>query len=335
MVPNAVSLDIIIVNTNTGPELRRCLASIPPSQPRDSYVLNRVVVVDNASTDGSLDGLVCPDLPLHIICNQTNRGFAAASNQGAASSEADYLLFLNPDTRLLPDTLARSVAFMNAPEHSRIGILGVQMLEDDGHVARSCARFPTTGRFVAKMFGLNKLFPRIFPDHFYREWDHSDSRYVDQVIGAYFFIRRSIFTAAGNFDERFFLYFEEVDLSLKALREGWSTYYLATVQCYHSGGAATNKMKAKRLFHVLRSRILFAFKHFGMISAWTLLLATMFVEPVSRTVQAIARVSFKEVGEVARGYFRLWGELPRILRSRYLRAAQPWQVTLEALPEKK
>jgi N-acetylglucosaminyl-diphospho-decaprenol L-rhamnosyltransferase len=329
------SLDIIIVNFNTGPQVRQCLSSICASRQDGIYALSRVVVVDNASRDGSLDDLAYPDLPLQIIRNSSNRGFAAASNQGAAGSEADYLLFLNPDTRLLPDTLARSVEWMNAADNARVGILGVQMLEDNGHVARSCARFPTTGRFIAKMFGLNKLFPRIFPDHFYREWDHTDSRYVDQVIGAYFFIRRSVFEWAGRFDERFFLYFEEVDLSLKALRAGWLTYYLASVQCYHSGGAATNQIKAQRLFHVLRSRILFAFKYFGVMSAMTLLVATMLIEPVSRMVQAAARGSMTEMREVLHAYYLLWGELPRILRSRYLRTAQPVQMGLEVLPGKK
>lgn len=329
------SLDIVIVNFNTGPQVRQCLSSIVASQSQGSFVLNRVVIVDNASHDGSLDNLIYPDLPLRIIPNNTNRGFAAASNQGAAGSEADYLLFLNPDARLLPDTLAKSVAWMNDPEHSHVGILGVQMLEDNGHVARCCARFPTTGRFIAKMLGLNKLFPRIFPDHFYLEWDHCDSRYVDQVIGAYFFVRHSIFKAEGGFDERFFLYFEEVDLSLKALRAGWRTYYLATVQCYHSGGAATNQIKAQRLFHVLRSRILFAFKYFGVMSAVTLTVATMLIEPLSRTAQAAGRGSAKGIGEVFHGYWLLWRELPGILRSRYLRTAQPVQVSLETLAEKK
>lgn len=333
MTPSAVSLDIIIVNTNTGPELRQCLSSICLCQPNGLYILGRVVVVDNASSDGSLDGLDYPAIPLQIIRNSTNRGFAAASNQGASGSDADYLLFLNPDTRLLPDTLAKSVAWMNAPENSRTGILGVQMLEDDGRVNRSCARFPTTGRFISKMFGLNKLFSGIFPDHFYVEWDHSDSRYVDQVIGAYFFIRRSIFKAAGGFDERFYLYFEEVDMSINALRDGWRTYYLATAQCYHSGGAATSKMKPQRLFHVLRSRILYAFKHFGMASTITLLLATMFIEPISRLLQAMARASWTGMGEMIHGYSLLWRELPRILRSRYLRAAQPLQVSLKPAGE--
>lgn len=329
------SLDIIIVNFNTGPQVRQCLSSIRTSQRDDTYALNRVVVVDNASSDGSLNDLVYPDLPLQIIRNSNNRGFAAASNQGAAGSDAEYLLFLNPDTRLLPDTLARSVVWMNAPENARVGILGVQMLEDDGGIARSCARFPTTGRFLAKMFGLNKLFPKVFPDHFYVEWDHKDSRHVDQVIGAYFFIRHSIFKWAGGFDERFFLYFEEVDLSLKALRAGWLTYYLASVQCYHSGGAATNQIKAQRLFHVLRSRILFAFKYFGVGSAVVLLLATMLIEPISRMLQAAARGSMSGMREVLQGYWLLWRELPRMLRSRYLRTVQPVRVSWEAVAEKK
>jgi N-acetylglucosaminyl-diphospho-decaprenol L-rhamnosyltransferase len=323
------TIDVILVNWNTGRQILECLLSLSRAT-QDSYLLGRVIIVDNASTDNSASGLYCPGLPLSIIQNRSNRGFAAACNQGAAGSAADYLLFLNPDTKLLPSTLTKSVECMAKPENSGIGILGVQLLDERGEVSRSCARFPTITSFVSKMLGLNRLFPRLFPDHFYLETDHLQSQHVDQVMGAYFFVRNALFREADGFDERFFVYFEEVDFSVRAREAGWSTYYLATAQCYHFGcGRSPDDVKAGRLFYSLQSRIFYGFKNFRTISAITLLLATLFIEPISRLGQAIVRGSMSQAKEVALAYFLVWQALPRILTSQYLRKTETLKLNVE------
>ncbi|MFI5057712.1 MAG: glycosyltransferase family 2 protein [Candidatus Acidiferrales bacterium] len=311
-------MDVIIVNWNAGQQLRECLVALSGAR-RDGYMLGRVVVVDNASTDGSISGLNFPALPLSIIQNRSNRGFAAACNQAAAGSDADYLLFLNPDTKILSDTLAKSVQFMESPENSRTGIVGVQLLDENGAVRRHCSRFLATRYFIYMMLGLHRLFPARFPHLMYDEWDHLQSRRIEHVMGAYFFIRHSLFKEVGGFDERFFVYFEDVDLSLRAAQAGWYSYYLAEAQCYHACGGSSEQVKARRLFYILQSRILYGFKNFGIVSAVTLLLATLLIEPVSRLVQAIFRGSLAQIREVFLGYLLLWRALPRILGSDYLR----------------
>ncbi|MDP9366947.1 MAG: glycosyltransferase, partial [Chloroflexota bacterium] len=130
---------------------------------RHSFALNRVVVVDNGSRDGSAEGLGDFPLPLTLICNRENRGFAAACNQGARESDADYLLFLNPDVRLYPDSLTRPIRFMVEPANARIGICGIQLVDESGRVDRSCARFPTLRMFVGKMLGLTRWLPGSSP----------------------------------------------------------------------------------------------------------------------------------------------------------------------------
>src|SRR5204863_87072 len=115
---------------------------------------------------------------------------------------ADYILFLNPDTRLLQGALAKSVTFMEQPQSQRFGIVGIQLLDADGRIARSCARFPTSGRFFSKMLGLDAILPAVFPPHFMVEWDHGHDREVDQVMGAFFLVRRSVYEALSGFDER-------------------------------------------------------------------------------------------------------------------------------------
>ncbi|MCL5779521.1 MAG: glycosyltransferase family 2 protein [Firmicutes bacterium] len=309
------SIDIVIVNWNAGKQLYNCLKSITATN-QDDYELNRVVVVDNASTDGSADGLGDLRLPLTLIRNSENRGFAAACNQGAKNGEADYLLFLNPDTRLFENSLVVPIRFMERPDNRNVGIVGIQLVDESGQVCRTCARFPTPGRFFSKMLGLDRLFPRVFPSHFMSEWDHGETREVDQVIGAFFLVRRQIFESLSGFDERFFVYFEEVDFSYRAFQKGWKTVYLADAQAYHKGGGTSEQVKATRLFYSLRSRILYGYKHFSWLSATLLLLGTLFLEPFSRIALAIARGSVKQIMETLAGYMRLWLNLPSLLFGR-------------------
>jgi GT2 family glycosyltransferase len=305
-------VDIIIVNWNTRDALRECLMSIAQSVQED-WLLNRVVIVDNASTDGSADHLDGLGLPLEVIRNTENRGFAAACNQGAQGTTAEYLLFLNPDTKLVPEAITKSIACMTRTEQKEIGILGIQLIAEDGTISRTCARFPAPSMFLTKMLGLNRLLRRYFPEHFYTEWDHASSRIVEQVMGAYFLVRNPLFKKLGGFDERFFVYFEEVDFSLRAKYAGWDTYFLASAQCYHRGGGSSDQVKARRLYYSLQSRLFYAFKHFGRGQTAVLILATLFIEPFSRIIQGIISASPKRVWEVLHGYALLYLAMPRIL----------------------
>jgi GT2 family glycosyltransferase len=305
-------VDIIIVNWNTRDALRECLRSIAQSA-QDGWLLNRVVIVDNASTDSSADHLDGLGLPLEVIRNTENRGFAAACNQGAQGATAEYLLFLNPDTKLVPEAITKSIACMSATEQKEIGILGIQLIDEDGNISRTCARFPAPSMFLTKMLGLNRLLRRYFPEHFYTEWDHKSSRIVEQVMGAYFLVRNSLFRKLGGFDERFFVYFEEVDFSLRAKYAGWDTYFLASVQCYHRGGGSSDQVKARRLYYSLQSRLFYAFKHFGRTQTAVLVLATLFIEPFSRIIQGLISASPKRIWEVLHGYALLYMAMPRIL----------------------
>src|SRR5262249_6870208 len=151
-----------------------------------------VVVVDNASTDHSLAGLEALGLPLRVLCNSQNRGFAAACNQGAARSNADYVLFLNPDTQLSEQSLATAVRFMESDRAGPVGLCGGRMMEEDASPADSCSRFPSLVSAFANMIGLDLLLPRWFPSQKLSAAETALSRPVDQVIGAFFLVRRSL-----------------------------------------------------------------------------------------------------------------------------------------------
>ncbi len=308
------AVDIIIVNWNAGRQLRDCLQSII-AVGKDVFELKRVVVVDNASRDGSADGLDSLEPPLSVVRNKENRGFGAACNQGAAGSVADYLLFLNPDVRLYENSLIEPLTFMERPENRDIGIAGIQLIDDTGKVSRTCARFPTPKTYLHKMLGLDRLLPTRFPDYFMTDWDHAESREVDHVIGAFFLVRRSVFEALGGFDEHFFVYLEDLDFSLRARGAGWRSFYLAEARAYHKGGGTSEQVKATRLFYSLRSRILYGYKHFSWASATGLMLGTLLLEPLARLALGAARRSGKGIFETIKGYSMLWSAVPALLQA--------------------
>ena len=315
------SLDIIIVNWNSGRHLNRCLESINAAT-SEEFGLERVIVIDNESRDCSAKDLPQGELPLRVIRNEENRGFAAACNQGALGSRADYLLFLNPDVLLGAGSLSIPLQFMEQAENHKVGICGIQLLDAQGRLSRSCSSFPTPWHFYARMFGLDRLLPNRVPGPFLRERDHRESKRVDVVTGAFFIVRRGVFESLQGFDECFFVYFEELDFSNRACQAGWNSYFLATAQAVHHGGACSEQVKAARLSYSLLSRIIYGYKHFQWAGATSLLLGTVIVEPLARLTQCAAKGSFREMLETLQGLFRVWSVLPGLLRRQSLASQQ-------------
>jgi N-acetylglucosaminyl-diphospho-decaprenol L-rhamnosyltransferase len=298
------SLDIVIVNWNAGAQLQQCLDSIRTAS-RDGFELLRVVVVDNASWDGSVDHLQPGGVPLSMIRNTINRGFAVACNQGAKDSRASYLLFLNPDIVLKADSLSTVVRFMESARNSKVAVCGAQLVDDWGQIAPTCSRFPIAQHFFAKMFGLNHLLPGRFQESLMSDWNHRETRPVDIVIGAFLLVRQQVFATLGGFDENFFVYYEEVDFLHEVHRTGWQSYYLTTAQAYHKGGGCSDQAKAARLFYSLRSRIIYCRKHFGWAPAAGMILATLLIEPFSRMAYAVVRGNVQDIGDTLKAYAML------------------------------
>jgi len=291
-------LAIIIVNYNTRQLLDDCLESVYKADAPKGGL--QVVVVDNASRDGSADALSLPSGSLKVMRNERNRGFAAACNQGAAGLRSDLVLFLNPDTRLFANSLSVPMAFLADPAHSGVGIVGVQLLDETGTIARSCSRFPRPSQFASQVMGLDRVVPQT--GHAMREWDHLETRDVDQVIGAFFLVRRAVFESLAGFDERFFVYFEEIDLAARARQAGHRSVFLAEAQAWHRGGGTTDQVKGIRLFYSLRSRLLYSRKHFSIFDRLVMSAVTWILEPISRCAFLAAQGRFAEIGHVAEAY---------------------------------
>jgi GT2 family glycosyltransferase len=305
-------LDVVVVNWNGGKLLHECIASLRAAAGDAPFF--HVVVVDNASTDGSADGLDAGAAPCMVIRNAENRGFAAACNQGAAIGNAPYVLLLNPDAAVTREDLERTLDFLDAPAQRAIGVCGVRLLDEHGGVARSCARFPSPGRTWAWMLGLDRVLPERFPPHFMTEWDHASSREVDQVMGAFFLVRRPLWEQLGGLDERFFVYYEEVDFCMRARAHGAATYFFAGASVSHVGCGTTDTIRATRLFYSVRSRILYGFKHFPAPAAWLHLGGALVVEPLARVALSLARRDTRGAREVVAGTRRVWRATPAALR---------------------
>lgn len=305
---------IVCVNFNAGSQLSDTVLSI---EQHNHQVVSSVVIVDNASTDDSLaqvEALQNLSFPLQVVRNSSNRGFAAACNQGTALVKSDFVLFLNPDTRLFDNSLTVPLEFMAKPENAGVGIVGIQLVDETTHIARSCARFPSLGIIAAHSLGLNRIPGLKHLNTHMSDWDHGTTCAVDHVIGAFYLIRRSVFDSLGGFDARFFVYLEDLDLSLRAHQSGWRSVFLAEAQAFHAGGGTSEQVKAHRLFYSIRSRLFYGFKHFQLWQAWILLLVSLGLEPICRLVFALRRGTRGDFGNTLKAYGMLYRDLPDTLR---------------------
>ncbi|GAA4020374.1 glycosyltransferase family 2 protein [Streptomyces sp. NBC_01352] len=286
--PGRLTVDIVIVNWNAGHHLGNCLRSIARA---DQSVLHvgKVVVVDNASSDGSDWNLHVTGLPLRWVRNTENHGFARACNQGAALCDSEFLLFLNPDTELCPDTLRITGEALRTPGAAGFGIFGAHMVDEQGRPQVSCSRFPNPRIYVGRMTGLDRLAPALFPTHHMRPEEVPRSGPVDQVIGAFFLVRRPLFTELNGFDDGYFLYLEEVDFALRARRLSWPSYYIKEARVHHVGQVSSVQLGPWRHYLLLCSRTRYMFRHWPKYQAWLITALSLSVEPVARMVGAALR----------------------------------------------
>lgn len=228
------ALSVIIVAWNSREPLGGCLDSIRAARPETPI---EVIVVDNASADGTPEFLRQEHPAVRLIANRDNRGFAAACNQGASAARGDCLLFLNPDSRVHAGTLDSAAAFMS--RHAAIGIMGCRTLHPDGSLQRTARTFPTPARICARVAGLGRG----------GRGRRRDGARFDYVQGSFLVARRQDFIALGGFDERFFVYGEDVDLCLRARRSGVGVAYDEGTAVTHRGGG----LDGDRIAHFIAS----------------------------------------------------------------------------------
>ncbi|MBN2569140.1 MAG: glycosyltransferase family 2 protein [Deltaproteobacteria bacterium] len=254
-------ITVVIVNWNTRDLLRNCLNSVYETIQGINY---EVIVVDNASTDGSVQMLRDEFTSVDVIENEKNRGFGAANNQAFTIMKGRYALLLNSDTVLTKHAVHELFLFMEV--HPDASLACGQLLNEDGSRQNSIASFPTLLTLLANTSLLEYLFPRRFPS---KRYVHKDPVEIESAIGACVLVRREAMDAVGVFDERYFFFFEETDWAYRMRLAGWKIYHVPSALIYHLQGKSVGTSISSRI-EFYRSRYQFFRKYRGAVYVYTI-----------------------------------------------------------------
>jgi GT2 family glycosyltransferase/lipopolysaccharide/colanic/teichoic acid biosynthesis glycosyltransferase len=261
-----MDLSIIVVNYNVRDFLENALVSLEKALDArladGRAIAGEIIVVDNASDDGSVELLRKKFPHVHLIVNEQNLGFARANNIALGQSNGRYVLLINPDTVVQEDTLKVMIDFFDA--NPDVGVAGCKILNPDGTLQLACRRsFPTPWASFTKTTGLSSLFPRtkIFGRYNLTYLNPDESYEVDAVSGSFMMVRRSVYGQVGGLDESFFMYGEDLDWCYRIQNAGWKIYYLHKTQIIHYKGESTKRSdidEVKRFYDAMQ---LFVKKH--------------------------------------------------------------------------
>lgn len=254
-----MDLSIIIVSWNTGDLLKKCLQSIYQNQAGLSI---EIFVVDNNSSDETV-AMIRKEFPLiKLIVNDKNLGFAQANNQALSLAHGKYVLLLNPDTEILNNSLEKAVDFME--NHPEVGALGSKILFGDKSLQPSVRRFPTFLAIFLLLIKAPRFFKKIksLDKYLCLDFDYSRLQAVDQIMGAFILIPKKVFDKIGFLDERFFLWFEEVDLCYRIKKTGQQIIYNPDIEIIHYGGQSFAQEKIiKKQFLFFKSAMRYFLKN--------------------------------------------------------------------------
>jgi len=258
-------LDIIIVNYNVKYFLEQCLFAVQKAM---FGIVGEIIVVDNASTDGSKDYLEKLFPTVQFIWLDENLGFAKANNVGLRYTKSKYVLYLNPDTIVPEDFFTICLNFMEL--HKDAGALGVKMIDGTGKFLRESKRaYPSIVTSFFKLTGLSELFPKskLFAKYHLGHLDKNKNHEVEVLSGACMLVRRNLLLQIGGFDESFFMYGEDIELSYQIRKAGFKNYYCSDTCIIHFKGESTNRNSIKYVKLFYNAMIIFVEKHYKKVSA--------------------------------------------------------------------
>lgn len=259
-----LDLSIVIVSYNVAGMLSRCLESVFRA-PRGKGIGFEVLVVDNASSDGSGEMVRTRFPEATLIQNDSNRGFAAATNQGLARSGGRYLFLLNPDTELIGEAVARLVGFMES--HPGTGMATGQLLNADGTLQHGVFRFPNLWMSFFDFFPINHRFVNSGLNGRYPQ-DGAAPFEIDHPLGASMLVRREVLEQVGPLDEAFFIYCEEIDWCFRIKKAGWRIFCVPQVRIIHHVAQSTRQTAPAMFVQLHKSRSLLFRKHYSPLFRW-------------------------------------------------------------------
>lgn len=266
-------ISVVIVTWNVKDLLRDLLESLERMSRQVAY---EVFVVDNNSSDGSADMVRTAFPAVHLIALSENKGFAGGNNEALHRVSGRYVLFLNPDTRLTDDAIRKMYDFMEM--HPEAAGLGCRLVYPDGSLQMSCRHFPSVLTDFFESVYLDHIFPGspLFNRYRMGMWKHDTVREVDQPYGACLLFKKDVLDKVGLMDERFFMYYDEVDLCYRVKKTGGRIFFSPDITIIHYANQSSNQAQDACEYYKAKSRFLFFGKHYGRM-AQVLLFANLVV----------------------------------------------------------
>lgn len=260
-------VSVLIVSWNVRDLLLRCLDSLAAGADGLTF---EVIVVDNASTDGTVAAVQAAFPDARVIANTENKGFTAANNQALSLAAGDFLFLLNPDTELRPRALAELHRFLLA--HADVGIVGPRLRYADGSLQPSRRRFPTLATLFTEATIIQEYLPglSLFRRFYMADQPDDQPQTVDWIVGAAMFVRRQVYEQIGGLDEGFFMYSEELDWCRRAAGAGWKVAYDPAAEVLHYEGRSSAQVVAARHIRFFTSRVRYTRKYHGPTAATVL-----------------------------------------------------------------
>ena len=259
------NLSVVIVNWNTRHVIGDCLASVLTNL---GALDAEIIVIDNASTDGSAEFIAREFPAVKLIVNEVNRGFAAGNNQGMRIARADFILLLNPDTVVLDDVLEKTMKY--AGREPGAAVIGCQVMESETAVQRTCFRYPSPLNTFLWVSGLRALFPRsrFAGRAAYGPWNRNTVREVDVISGMFMLVRRKAIEEVGLMDEDYFVFAEEADWCRRFWKAGWRCVFAPVGRILHvdGGSKSTEQARVKMYVEMQKNLLLFQRKQLGPLS---------------------------------------------------------------------
>jgi GT2 family glycosyltransferase len=253
-----MTLTVIIVSFNVKDYLEECLKSVMLAS---GNIDCEIFVVDNNSVDGSSEMITKIFPSVNLIINKVNIGFSSANNQAIQLAKGQFVLILNPDTVVEPDTFIKCLNFMKS--HPDAGALGVRMVNGEGSFLPESKRsFPTLRTAFFKSFGFSSLFPtsQVISRYYLPGIDMMETSPTEVISGAFMFLRQEALKKSGLFDESFFMYGEDIDLSYRLMKTGFKNYYVPEVRIVHFKGMSTDRNGYNDILHFYEAMRIYVLK---------------------------------------------------------------------------
>ncbi len=249
-----MDVSIVIVSWNVKDKLRENLISLFKSE----KITFEVIVVDNASSDGTVEMVQTEFEKVKVVVNEINFGFAKASNQGITLAEGRYVILLNPDMKLERESLARTVDWLDANQQASVA--GIKLIDEKGNIVPQVRRFPHLFDQLMIVLKFVHLFPSLLNEYLRSDFNYEKAAKVDSIRGAFFAIRRSTLEKIGSLDERYFLWFEEVDYCRQLHQAGLEVWYTPAATALDFVGQSFNQLKRSTKQKYFRNSMIAYFK---------------------------------------------------------------------------